>query len=441
MRLSALATLFEEAASRFGAQNAIAGDAAATYADISRRAREVAARLQAGDRHFIQLPNGPEWLAEFWGAMLAGAVAIPLNPRGKPDEIAYIKEHASRSTPLPAETAVVLYTSGTTGQPKGVMLGHDALALNGRNHAAAYELRAGDAIFVPNPFTHILGLVVGCIAPASAGYTTLTSAAFDPEQALAYISRWKPVGLLGAPPHFQMLAAHPALGSSDLSSVRWGFSGAAAQSPEAMAMVVERLGLEALMNGYGMTEASGGISHTSLGDPLEVHATTIGRPWPWIEARNSESGELLIRSSSLMLGYYDDGAATADAIDAEGWLHTGDIVELGDDGLLRFRGRLKEMINSGGLKVYPAEVERVLASHPALTAAAVVAAPDDRLGEVPVAFVVLAAEVTDGELHDYCRERLSGYKVPKRFEPIEALPMNSGGKVQKFLLRDLAAKK
>lgn len=353
--MTALAELFEAAASRFGSQYAIASDGYVTYADLARRAREVAGSLEAGDRHFIQLPNGPEWLAEFWGAMLAGAVAIPLNPRGKPDEIAYIKGHASRSAPLAEETAVVLYTSGTTGRPKGVMLSHDALALNGRNHAEAYQLTAGDAIFVPNPFTHILGLVVGCIAPASAGYTTITSSAFDPEQALAYIGKWKPVGLLGAPPHFQMLAAHPDRETTDLSSVRWGFSGAAAQSPETIAFVIERLGLEALMNGYGMTEASGGISHTSLDDALEAHATTIGRPWPWIEARNGEAGELLIRSSSLMLGYYDDRQATAEAIDEEGWLHTGDVVEIGEDGRLRFRGRLKEMINSGGLKVYPAE--------------------------------------------------------------------------------------
>src|SRR5262249_53882820 len=152
-------------------------------------------------------------------------------------------------------------------------------------------------------------------------------------------------------------------------------------SPEAIRLVVERLGLEALMNGYGMTEASGGISHTSLDDPLEVHATTVGRPWPWIEARSGAEGEVPGRSSTLMLGYYDDQEATAAAIDTEGWLHTGDIVEVGDDGLLRFRGRLKEMINSGGLKVYPAEVERVLTTHPAVAAAAVVPAPDDRLGE------------------------------------------------------------
>lgn len=409
-----------------------------TYAALHRAAAAVAARLAPGERHFIQLPNGPAWLAEFWGAMLAGAVAVPLNPRGKPDEIAFIKEHATRPAPLPAGAAVVLYTSGTTGRPKGVMLGQDALLLNGRNHASAYGLAAGDAVFVPNPFTHILGLVVGCVAPATCGYTTVTAPAFDPEGALALISRWRPVGLLGAPPHFQALAGHPALAGADLSSVSWGFSGAAAQSPEAIRLVVERLGLDALMNGYGMTEASGGISHTTRDDPLEVHATTVGRPWPWIEASNDGEGELLIRSSSLMLGYYDDPGATADAIDTAGRLHTGDAVEIGADGLLRFRGRLKEMINSGGLKVYPAEVERVLASHPAVSAAAVVPAPDDRLGEVPVAFFVSAGAVSEADLRDHCEERLSGYKVPRRFERIDALPINSSGKVQKYLLRDLA---
>jgi HIP---CoA ligase len=438
--VSTLGEQFEAAARHFADAVYVAGEEAVTYAAVAARAREVAASLRPGERHFIQLPNGPAWLAEFWGAMLADAVAIPLNPRGKPDEIAYVKEHASRPAPLPPETAAVLYTSGTTGRPKGVMLSHDALLLNGANHARAYELESGQAVLVPNPFTHILGLVVGCIAPVSSGYTVITAPAFDPEQALAAIGRWRPVGLLGAPPHFQVLASHPALAATDVSSLRWGFSGAAAQSPEAIRLVVERLGLEALMNGYGMTEASGGISHTSRQDPLEVHASTIGRPWPWIEARNGEEGELLIRSSSLMLGYYDDAEATAAAIDPEGFLHTGDVVEVGADGLLRFRGRLKEMINSGGLKVYPAEVERVLAAHPAVAAAAVVPAPDDRLGEVPVAFVVLREEAPDGELAAFCEERLSGYKVPRRFERVDALPANSAGKVQKFLLRERAAR-
>jgi acyl-CoA synthetase (AMP-forming)/AMP-acid ligase II len=331
---------------------------------------------------------------------------------------------------------VILYTSGTTGRPKGVMLSHEALELNGRNHAAAYGLEAGDAVFVPNPFTHILGLVVGCIGPACAGYTVVTAPTFDAAGALALIGRWRPVGLLGAPAHFQMLAAAT---SAPLASVGWGFSGGAAMSPEQIGVAVERLGLEVLMNGYGMTEATGGISHTSRDDPVEVHSTTVGRPWPWIEARNAGDGELLIRSASLMLGYYDDPAATAAAIDGDGWLHTGDLVEIGGDGLLRFRGRLKEMINAGGLKVYPAEVERVLGSHPAVGAAAVVPAPDPLLGEVPVAFVVLSADADDGELRAWCEERLSGYKVPRRFERLDALPMNSAGKVQRYLLAQRVA--
>jgi HIP---CoA ligase len=259
---------------------------------------------------------------------------------------------------------------------------------------------------------------------------------FEPGAALQLIEQHRPVAMAGTPTHYQMLVEHPDLVKRDVSSLRFGLAGGAASTPDAVIRVMNRLGLEALLNGYGMTEACGSISRTEIGDPVEVHALTAGRPMPWLETRLRD-GALEIRGAPVAKAYH---RRSEPAVDRDGWFPTGDLFDFDPGGRLVFRGRLVDVINVGGYNVYPAEVERVLGEHPAVLQAAVVAAPDDRLGSVPVAFVrARPGEAIDAAaLARFCEERLSGYKVPKEFRVIEALPVNSAGKVEKYRLRELA---
>jgi acyl-CoA synthetase (AMP-forming)/AMP-acid ligase II len=198
---------------------------------------------------------------------------------------------------------------------------------------------------------------------------------------------------------------------------------------------MDRLGLDALLNAYGMTEACGSISRTEIGDPIEAHALTVGRPMPWLETRLID-GQLAIRGKPVIQGYLGDPVPAAD-IDA--WFATGDLFESDEANRLRFKGRLKDMLTVGGFNVYPREVEEVLSRNPAVLQAQVIGIPDARLGEIPFAFVRLApgAGATAEELHRFCDERLSGYKVPRHFQFLDQFPTNSAGKVEKYRLREL----
>jgi HIP---CoA ligase len=241
--------------------------------------------------------------------------------------------------------------------------------------------------------------------------------------------------MAGTPTHYQMLAAHPDLGHRDISSLRFGFAGGAASTPETVRFLTERLGLEAILNGYGMSEACGSISRTEIGDPAEAHATTVGRPLPWLETKLVE-GELWIRGEPITHAYHGEAQP---AVDGEGWFATGDVFELDGDGRLRFKGRVKEVLTVGGFNVYPAEVERALAAHADVRQAVVLDAPDQRLGQVPVAFVVLepGRAASEAQLAAHCSELLSGYKVPRRIIFIAELPTSSAGKIQRYRLREL----
>jgi fatty-acyl-CoA synthase len=395
-------------------------------------------------RQCIALPNGVGWHGAFWSAMAGGAIVTVLNPRAKPAELDYIRSDFLRDTALspgtgaaPGDVRVVQYTAGTSGFPKGALLTAEGLVTVARGHASSWRLSPGDAIFVPNPTSHIMGLVLGCLMPAVAQATVVTMSRFDAVLALELIERHRPVAMAGTPSHYQMLAEHADLGRRDISSLRFGLAGGAASTPEAVRRITDRLGLEALLNGYGMTEACGSISRTEIGDPLEAHAFTAGRPMPWLQTRLTD-GQLFIKGRPVTTGYLGDPAS---ALDAEGWFPTGDLFERDEAGRLRFKGRLKDVISVGGFKVYPAEVERVLSKHPAIEQAQVVGVPDDRLGEIPIAFVRLAdgeSGVREEDLQRFCSENLSGYKVPRRIHPVDEFPTNSAGKVLKYRLRELA---
>ena len=387
---------------------------------------------------FLALPNGARWVTAFWSAVSSGEAVVPLNPRGKPDELDHIRADALAADLGSDQVSVIQYTAGTSGRPKGALLSADGLLTVARGHAASWRLEPGDTIFIPNPMSHIMGLVLGCLMPAVARATVVTMERFEPTLALQLIERYRPVAMAGTPTHFSMLAEHPDLGRRDISSLRFGLAGGASASPEAVQRVTERLGLEALLNGYGMSEACGSISRTELGDPVEAHALTVGRPMPWLETRLVE-GELSIRGAPIAKRYAGRGEPSRDS---EGWFATGDLFDKDDEGRLIFKGRARDVLSVGGFNVYPAEIERVLGQHAAILQAQVVGIPDERLGELPVAFVRLRPNeaVSAGELREFCSERLSGYKVPTSFRVVEDFPVNSAGKVEKYRLREMASR-
>jgi HIP---CoA ligase len=423
--------VLEEAAREHGSVRAvIADDGAITYRELFESLRP------AGGRQHVAFPNGTEWLAAFWSAMAGGATVVPLNPRAKPDEVDYIKTDFYAGDIEERDVRVVQYTAGTTGRPKGALLTGSGLLTVARGHAASWRLSPGDVVFIPNPMSHIMGLVLGVLMPAVSHATVLTMSRFEPGIALELIERHRPIAMAGTPTHYHMLVEHPDLASRDVSSLRFGLAGGAASTPEAVARVTERLGLEALLNGYGMSEACGSISRTEIGDPVEAHALTAGRPMPWLETR-LRGGELEIRGHPVCRAYHRQPAT---AVDEEGWFATGDLFDFDTAGRLVFRGRAVDVVTVGGFNVYPAEVERVLGEHPSVLQAVVVGVPDARLGSVPVAFVQprQGAAIEPETLAKWCDERLSGYKVPREFHAVESFPMSSAGKIQKYVLRELA---
>ena len=425
--------VLEQAARDHGSVPAvIAGDGTVTYREL------LASLLPAGGRQEIALPNGAGWLTAFWSAMAGGATVLPLNPRGKPDEIEYVKADFHAGEIGDPGVRVVQYTAGTTGRPKGALLTGEGLLTVARGHARSWRLAPGDIVFIPNPMSHIMGLVLGVLMPAVGHATVLTMERFEPGAALELIERHRPVAMAGAPAHYHMLVEHPDLATRDVSSLRFGLAGGAASTPEAVHRVMDRLGLEALLNGYGMSEASGSISRTEIGDPVEAHARTAGKPMPWLESRLRD-GALEIRGMPVCRAYHRQHAP---AVDAEGWFATGDLFDFDPDGRLVFKGRAGDVINVGGFNVYPAEVERVLCDHASVVQAVVVGVPDARLGEVPIAFVQLrpGAALEATALARHCDERLSAYKVPRGFRAVESFPVNGAGKVERYRLRELAAR-
>jgi acyl-CoA synthetase (AMP-forming)/AMP-acid ligase II len=314
-------------------------------------------------------------------------------------------------------------------------------------------LRPGDAVFIPNPFSHIMGMVMGVIMPLVAGATLVTTPSFQAAETLSLVERFRCVAMAGTPAHYLALVTSPDLARRDHSSLRFGMCGGAAQSPEMIRRIVGELHLEGLMNGLGMTEASGSITRTRLDAPAEITASTIGHPMPWLEMRvvdpssgaavsPGEHGELAIRGPGVMKGYFRAPEATREALSEDGWLRTGDLVRARPNGALEFVGRIKEMFTVGGFNVYPAEVERALAEHPSVAESCVVGVRDERLGEVPYAFVVLraAAPSTEDALVAFLRDRAANYKVPRYVSILSELPMLGSGKVDRLALRDRAAR-
>lgn len=339
----------------------------------------------------------------------------------------------------------IQFTSGTTGQPKGAMLRHGAMVGTTRSWVRAVGLTAGDRYPVTAPFSHIGGHKTGLLACAISGATALPFPTLDTERLLALIDGKQVSVLQGPPTMFQGLVAglrrRPAR-----SGVRVAVTGAAVVAPSLVRDIGSVLGVEHVFTAYGVTEASGVCTITSAEDALDTVARTSGRPVPGVEIvifdgegrpqPTGVHGELAVRGYNVMAGYLDDPRGTAEVI-RDGWFHTGDVGWIGADGCLRIVDRLKDLVIVGGLNVYPAELERVLVEHPDVSQAAVVGTPDERLGEVPVAFVVArtGAKLAGPELESFCQERLANFKRPRAYRFVDTLPLNAAGKVVKGDLR------
>jgi acyl-CoA synthetase (AMP-forming)/AMP-acid ligase II len=345
----------------------------------------------------------------------------------------------------------VLFTSGTTGAPKGAMLTHEQVCRAYLIFAEVIGLQEGDRYLIVLPFFHSFGLHAGILCCLMKGATIFPLQVFEPAATMRSIAKERITAFPGAPAIYQGILNHPDVEMFDLSSLRLAILGAAAIPVELIEQMRGRLGLECVVAGYGITESSGIVTMCRYDDAPEVIAHTCGRPLPGLEVRLVDDdgvdappdtpGEILVRGYTLMRGYLDDPEQTAAAIDADGWLHTGDVGVFRADGNLAITDRKKDMFVVGGFNVYPAEVENVMSSHPAIGQVAVVGMRDDRLGEVGIAYVVRRpnADAAPDAIIEWCREEMANYKVPRAVEFVDVLPLNASGKVLKYELRERAA--
>ncbi|HBZ72878.1 MAG TPA: fatty acid--CoA ligase [Deltaproteobacteria bacterium] len=471
----------------------------------------LACGVKRGDRAAIWAPNLAEWIVAAIGIHSAGAVLVPLNTRFKGAEAAYVLRRSgarilftvaeflgtryvdlltghdlpqlerivtlrgeaagatswtellslaggvSRADALvraddvsPDDLSDLLFTSGTSGKPKGVMTTH---AQNLRTFVSWSEivgLREGDRYLVVNPFFHSFGYKAGWMSALLRGATVLPHAVFDAGGVLKRIANERVSFLPGPPTLYQSLLVHPDRKKYDLSSLRLAATGAAVIPVDLVRSMREELGFGTVVTAYGLTETCGVVTMCRPEDDLETIATTSGRAIPGVEVRcvdpagkelpRGEAGEVVVRGYNVMKGYFDDDEETSKAIDAEGWLHTGDVGVMDARGNLRITDRIKDMFIVGGFNCYPAEIEGLMYGLSGVAQVAVVGIPDERLGEVGAAFVVPTpgAQLAPDAVIAWCRENMANYKVPRRVEIVDALPTNASGKIMKFRLREEA---
>lgn len=463
------------AADRFGdAEAVVDGTLRLGFAELVTRIRCAAGSfasfgIEKGDRVALWAPNSAEWIIAAFGLLTAGGVLVPVNTRFKPDEAADIVVRSGAKAVLvqrdflgfdyaaPAaipvidvksgflaggspfecpvtgtDTSDIIFTSGTTGRPKGAMMNHRQTLRMYDEWATLADLRQGDRYLMINPYFHTFGLKAGLVASFLRGATMLPVAVFDIDTVVEIIERERITMLPGPPTLYHSLLT--VRDKSKLSTLRAGVTGAADIPVELVRRIHDELPFQTLMTGYGLTEA-GNVTLSRPGDSFTDVATTAGMPCEDVEVSIADDGEVLVRGYSVMQGYLDDPVATAEAIDDEGWLHTGDLGALDSAGRLRINGRKKDMFIVGGFNAYPAEIEGFLLEHPAVAQAAVIGIADERLGQVGKAFVVPKSAVSEDDLIQWCRDRMAGFKAPRTIEFLDALPLNATGKVMKDQLR------
>ncbi|KQX58126.1 MULTISPECIES: FadD3 family acyl-CoA ligase [unclassified Streptomyces] len=337
----------------------------------------------------------------------------------------------------PEAPSDIIYTSGTTGRPKGAVISHAQTLRCYAIWSDLAGLREGDRYLVVNPFFHTFGYKAGILACLMRGAVIVPQSVFTVDTVLANITAERVTVLPGPPTLHQSLLDHPARAAHDLSTLRLVVTGAAVVPLRLVERLRSELGVGTVLTAYGLSEASGIVTMCRRDDPDETIATTSGRPIPGTELRLSASGEVLVRGHHVMRGYFEDEAATATAVDADGWLHTGDIGVLDEAGNLRITDRLKDMFIVGGFNAYPAEIEQLLGLHPDIADVAVIGIPDPRLGEVGKAFAVRrpGSRVTADDLIAWSRREMANFKVPREVEFVTELPRNASGKVVKGELR------
>ncbi|PLR80802.1 AMP-binding protein [Bacillus canaveralius] len=351
----------------------------------------------------------------------------------------------------PDDVINMQYTSGTTGFPKGVMLTHSNIVNNAYNIANCMKLTKEDRLCIPVLFFHCFGCVLGTLACVSVGATIVPVQEFNPKTVLKTVEAERCTGLHGVPTMFIAELNDPEFETYDLRSLRTGIMAGSNCPIEVMKAVIEKMGAREITIAYGQTESSPVITQTRTDDPIELRVETVGRALPSVEVKIVEpgtgkelpkgvQGELCTRGYHVMKGYYKNPLATKEVIDEEGWLHTGDLAIMDENGYCRITGRLKDMIIRGGENIYPREIEEFLYSHPKVLDVQVIGVPDSVYGEEVMAWVILkeGEACTAEDLRDFCRGKISRHKIPRYIEFTKAYPMTASGKIQKFRLREQA---
>ncbi len=466
-------------------------------ADSERIARALVHRFAKGERVAVWAPNIAEWVLMEYACGLAGVVLVTVNPSYQPQELKYVLEQ-SRSAGVfylpnfrgnnlsdhldsvlpdltemrevvsfddldewvaatpdgiklpevsPDDPVQIQYTSGTTGFPKGAFLHHRGITNNARHFAERLGVEPGGGYVNPMPLFHTGGCVLAVLGSIQGRATLVQMEMFEPGLMLELIETYEGTHMLGVPTMLIALMEHPSFDSHDLSSITTVCSGGSTVPAELVRRIEETMGVDFSIV-YGQTEASPGITLVKLDDSPEDKANTLGPPLPQIEMKVvspetgeivpiGESGELCCRGYLVMGGYFEMPDKTAETIDADGWLHTGDLVSLDDRGYATITGRLKDMIIRGGENIYPREIEELLFGHPKVADVAVCGLPDEKWGEQVGAFIRDADPedpATDAELHTYLREHLSPQKTPRSWYRVDEFPLTGSGKVQKFAI-------
>jgi fatty-acyl-CoA synthase len=351
------------------------------------------------------------------------------------------------------DTIQMQYTSGTTGFPKGVMLTSYNLVNNGYHIGECMKFTEKDRLCIPVPFFHCFGSVLAVLASVTHGTAMVPVEIFDPLKVLQTIEKEKCTAVHGVPTMFIAELEHPEFSKFDLSTLRTGIMAGSVCPIEVMKRVVKDMYLTEITSVFGQTESSPGITQSRTDDAIELRVATVGRALPGAEVKiidietgatlpPGKQGELCARGYMVMKGYYKMPEETAKVIDADGWLHTGDLAIMDENGYCKITGRIKQMIIRGGENIYPKEIEEYLYTHPKISDVQIYGVPDRKYGEQVMAAVILkkGVEMTEEEVREYCRGKIANYKIPKYVKFVDSYPMTASGKIQKFKLRDMAIK-